>query len=82
MLLLFVEIPICVEHLGVQWSPEADAARALNVNLAATACFLLIIQSLDVAASVGKIQNIRSFSDICQLHSCDFQQDVAEQPQV
>lgn len=33
MLLLFVEILVCREHLGVQWSPEAAAARVLDVNL-------------------------------------------------
>lgn len=62
MLLLFVEIPVCREHLGVQRSPEAAAARALDVNLPSAACFLLIIQLLYVVASTGEMRNIRSFS--------------------
>lgn len=61
MLLLFVEIPVCREHLRVQWSPEAAAARALDVNLPTAACFLLIIQLLDVVASAAEMRNIRSF---------------------
>lgn len=76
MLLLFVEIPVCREHLGVQWSPEAAAARALDGNLPTAACFLLIIQLLDVEASAGKMQNIWSFSDICHSNSSNFLKDV------
>lgn len=34
MLLLFVGIPACREHLGVQRSPEAAAAGAPHVKLA------------------------------------------------
>lgn len=77
VLLLFVEIPVCREHLGVQWSPEAAAARALDVNLPTAACFLLIIQLLDVVASAGEMRNIRSFSDICHGNSSNFLKDVA-----
>lgn len=76
MLLLFVEIPVCWENLGVQRSPEAAAARALHVNLPTTACFLLIIQLLDVVASAGEVRkNIRTFLDICQASS-NFLEDV------
>lgn len=52
MLLLFVEIPVCREHLRVHRPPEAATAGA-ECKLAA-ACFLLIIQLLGVAASAAE----------------------------
>lgn len=61
VLLVCAETPVCREHLGVQWSPEAAAARARDVNSPSVTCFLLIIQLLDVVASAGGMRKYPEF---------------------